>query len=242
MSQLTLTNPETNSGIPAGFSATKGKALKISVRASSAITLLVLAGCQSTPFEQEPDVVIAPEPVECPVCVVPECPELIVLEPPVAAPIPAVIATPGLNGQLPIIGALEWARVEPSNLTLEARIDTGAETSSIHAEDIQAVEKDGKRYVRFKLENPETKEMISMERRVKRRIVVKQNIDGPLDRRYVVSLQVSLGDSSRWLELSLTDREYFEYPLLLGRNLLVDEFIVDVSKRHTLPKTTAQAN
>lgn len=221
--------------------------MKIKLRASSAILLLALAGCQSTPHEQEAPTIaipeiVAPEPVECPVCVITQCPEMKPAEPAViAAPTPPVIAAPDSNGHLPVIGALEWARVEPSSLVLEARIDTGAETSSIHAENIKLVEKDGKRYVRFELENTETKEVVSLERKVKRRIVVKQNSDGPLDRRYVVSMRVSMGGISTWTELSLTDRDNFEYPLLLGRNLLVDEFVVDVSKHHTLPKLKAES-
>ena len=166
-------------------------------------------------------------------CVVPACPEPGAEE--LAAAALALQSTAN-DASLPVIGALEWASIEPSGLVMEARIDTGAETSSIHAEDILPVEKDGVKYVRFKLQHPETDEEIELERRVKRRVLIKQSVDGPSDRRYVVALQVTLGEVKNWLELSLTDRGNFDYPLLLGRNLLVDEFVVDVSKRHTIPK------
>jgi hypothetical protein len=47
---------------------------------------------------------------------------------------------------------------------------------------------------------------------------------------------VTVGEKRTWLDVSLSDREDFEFPLLLGRNLLLDEFVVDVSRRHTRSK------
>ncbi len=154
---------------------------------------------------------------------------------PVPTPAPAPVAAEG-DGPT-VIGAVEWALVEPSDLIMEARIDTGAETSSIHAEDIRLVEKDGKRYVQFHLLNRETGEQVPVERRLHRRIVIKQNTEGaPEDRRYVVRMWVTIGESRLWLDVSLSDRDDFEYELLIGRNMLMDEFIVDVSKQHTQSK------
>ena len=124
---------------------------------------------------------------------------------------------------------------------LEARIDTGAETSSIHAEDIQLIEKDGKRWIRFNLENPQTGAMIPLERRLHRRILVKTKAEGVTDRRYVVRMWVTLGQTRVWLDVSLSDRDDFEFPLLIGRNMLVDHFSVDVSKHHTLTKPTTES-
>jgi hypothetical protein len=143
------------------------------------------------------------------------------------------MATTAGKMHLPIVGAVEWATVEPVNLALEARIDTGAETSAIHAEDIQVVEKDGKRYVRFNLVNPENKEKIAMEERVRRKVLIKQP-DAEPDRRYVVELWISLGEVRSLIEVTLSDRLDYEYPLLIGRNFLVDTVIVDVSRHHTL--------
>jgi hypothetical protein len=134
---------------------------------------------------------------------------------------------------LPIVGAVEWATVEPGNLRMEARIDTGAETSSIHSEDVRLVERDGKRYVYFKLLNPDTGEVVEMEERLRRRVLIKQPDREP-ERRYVVRLWITLGDTEARVEVSLSDRDVFEYPLLIGRNFLTDVVIVDVSRRHVL--------
>lgn len=203
---------------------------------------LVLAGCETTPMEPvEPvaPVCPVPEPVECPACELTHCPSLEVQPPapvqcePVA---PLVCPEPSLDTRFQVIGEKEWALVEPSDFVYEARIDTGAETSSIHAVDIQLVEKDGKRWVRFKLPNPETDEMLSLERRLHRRVLIKQTASEEMERRYVVRMWVTLGDTRVWLDVSLSDREDFEFPVLIGRNMLLDNFAVDVSRKNVLPK------
>lgn len=196
--------------------------------------VLILSGCQNMPSQVEPIGEPSPQPsqVECPVC-----PELVCPAPQVVEKIVTKYKPAPIDENAPtIIGAVEWAFVEPGDIALEARVDSGAETSSIHAEDIQVLEKDGKRYVRFSLEDPQSKKPIPLERRLHRTIIVKQNVEGTPDRRYVVRMWVTVGKTRTWLDVSLSNRSDFEYGLLLGRNMLVDDFIVDVSKHHTQPK------
>ena len=142
------------------------------------------------------------------------------------------MATTAGKLHLPIIGAVEWARVEPADLWVEARVDTGAETTSIHAEDIQLIERDGKRYVSFVLIDAITGSKYPQELRLRRRVLIKQN-GGPDQRRYVVRMWVTLGDSRSRIDVNLADRSGFEYPMLIGRNFLTDTMIVDVSRHHT---------
>ncbi|MFT6956977.1 MAG: hypothetical protein ACJAYC_001983 [Halieaceae bacterium] len=200
-----------------------------------------LAGCQTAPPIATPEPQICPviEAVSCPACEVQQCPEPEVIvdittECKPAPPTACVITQ--TESKYISIGEREWALVEPSDLVLEARIDTGAATSSLHAEDIQLIEKDGKRWVRFNLIDPDTAAKIPIERRLHRRIRVKHNADNIKDRRYVVRMWVTLGETRVWLDVSLTDRDNFEFPVLIGRNMLVDNFTVDVSTHHTLPK------
>jgi len=177
----------------------------------------------------------APEVVELPVPA-PQCPAPAVVERIVTKIIPAELppmATTAGKMHLPIIGAVEWAKIEPSGLLVESRIDTGADTTSIHAEDIQLVEKDGKRYVRFVLIDAVNGEELQQELRLRRRVLIKQN-DGPYDRRYVVRMWVTLGKTKSRIDVNLSDRSDFKYPMLIGRNFLTDSMIVDVSRHHTL--------
>lgn len=201
------------------------------------LSLSLAAACSS--LQPEPEVADCPA-VEIPVCPVcpdetlaaPTCPEPRVIEKivTVPAPAPAKAATAGeLN--LPIVGAVEWATVEPGNIRMAARIDTGAATTSIHAESIELIEKDGKRWVHFALLDPATNEQVQIEERLRRKVVIKQN-GGDEERRYVVKLWISLGEIRSLVEVTLSDRDHMEYPLLIGRNMLVDTAIVDVSRKN----------
>lgn len=205
------------------------------------LCLLWLTGCVA-PLKTEPPQAEcpAPEPMECPVCPEPEvCPEPSVVEKVVTktvikkVPVAPTPPPTGAKPVLPTIGAVEWVTVEPSNLRLEARIDTGAEISAISAENIELVEIDGKRYVRYTLRDPKTKKEFREETRLRKRVLIK-HADEESERRYVVRMWVNLGKTRARIDVSLSDRNDLEYPMLIGRNLLTDAVIVDVSRHHTL--------
>jgi hypothetical protein len=143
------------------------------------------------------------------------------------------MATTAGKMHLPIVGAIEWVRIEPAGLLLESRMDTGAVTTSVHADNIQLVEKEGKRYVRFVLTDPNSDEKVEQELRLRRRVLIKQS-GLPDTRRYVVRMWVTLGETRSRIDVNLSDRTGFEYPLLIGRNFLTDSMIVDVSRHHTV--------
>ena len=164
------------------------------------------------------------------------CPASKVVERVVTKMVPAELppmATTAGKMHLPIVGAIEWVRIEPAGLLLESRIDTGAVTTSVHADNIQLVEKEGRRYVRFLLTDPNTGETVQQELRLRRRVLIKQS-GLPDTRRYVVRMWVTLGETRSRIDVNLSDRAGFEYPLLIGRNFLTDSMIVDVSRHHTV--------
>ena len=200
------------------------------------LLLLLLSGCSLVaPDRWGSNVCPAPEVIELPAEAA-QCPAPQVVERVVTKLIPAALppmATTAGKMHLPIVGAVEWVKVEPSNLVLESRIDTGADTTSIHAEDIQLIEKDGRRYVQFVLLDPSNGARHPQELRLRRRVIIKQN-NGPDDRRYVVRMWLTLGASRARVDVNLSDRTDFEYPLLIGRNFLTDSLIVDVSRHHSM--------
>jgi len=130
-----------------------------------------------------------------------------------------------------IIGAVENVRLVPPNVVLKARIDTGAKTTSVDARGITAFERDGDEWVRFVFHFGKKEHMI--ERKVLRTIFIKRHGQEP-QRRYVVNMRIVLGDVSQLIEVTLNNRKTYTYPVLIGRNFLRDNFIVDVSKKHQL--------
>ena len=133
---------------------------------------------------------------------------------------------------LTIIGQLEVIHLQPPGRNLVARVDTGANTSSLDARDIEMFESDGEDYVRFKL--PKTiladGQKQQYERPVSRfvRIIQAGKKD---ERRAVIELKIQLGTVERMAEFTLTNREHLTYRALIGRNILRDFFAVDVANK-----------
>ena len=218
------------------------KLMNLATSGFSVLALSILAGCSVfQPGKAPVQCPTPPEPPPSPVRASPEelqCPEPQVIEKIVEVPAPlppAAMATTAGKMHLPIIGAVEWVTVEPGNVQMEARIDTGAETTSVHAEDIQLVEKDGKRYVQFTLLDPASGEQVALEERLRRKVLIKQSAGDP-ERRYVVRMWLTLGETRSRVDVTLSDRDFLDYPLLIGRNFLVDTMIVDVSQQYLLPR------
>ena len=130
-----------------------------------------------------------------------------------------------------IIGEVENVRLVPPNIVLKARIDTGAQTTSIDARDITPFERDGKQWVRFVC--MDGKKEHTLERKVVKIVQIKRHGKAAQDR-YVINMRIILGNVSQLIHVNINDREAYSYPVLIGRNFLRDYFIVDVAKKHQL--------
>ncbi len=110
-------------------------------------------------------------------------------------------------------------------LTFPAKLDTGADVSSLSATDINVFEKDGRSWVRFTYQNAQgieeefTKRLVS-EMRVKPR-PGEASIARP-----VVRMTVKMGDLEKSVDVNLRDRTSFEYSMILGRNFLNNNIVV----------------
>jgi hypothetical protein len=137
----------------------------------------------------------------------------------------ALAATAGAT-EPDIFGWAEPVVLEETGFRLEAKLDTGAETSSLDAIDIRRFRRKGESWVRFTVEDHDQGEDVRLERPLLRRVLIKRH-DGDAQRRSVVSLTVCLGDHRREVEFSLIDRSQFDYPVLLGRSALAGVAVVD---------------
>ena len=157
--------------------------------------------------------------------------------PPVAAPVcPAVREDRGradrLKGKL-IVGEVEKFYLAGPGHIYTARIDSGAETSSIHARNIKRFERDGSNWVRFDVPVPGADgEWATMEREISRRVRVIQASAEEAERRVVVELQFAIGDHQQVAEFTLADRTNLTYEVLIGRNVLRDVMLIDVGKEY----------
>jgi hypothetical protein len=138
------------------------------------------------------------------------------------------------DGKL-ILGEEEWVYVPGLEESFKARVDTGATTSSISAIDIVPFERDGKDWVKFKIEHDGIKSQeVSLP--VERWVKIKQSSAEGSQRRAVIVANIQIGDLKDKTEFTLADRTHLTYPLLLGRSFFRDVAVVDVSKKYVQDK------
>lgn len=128
-----------------------------------------------------------------------------------------------------IAGWVERVAMLPGNELALAKLDTGAKTSSIHAEDIEYFEREGEDWVRYTLVLKESKAVVHRvprESSVVRTIYVKDHEQRP-DPRPVVELEFCMDGRRHSALFSLVHRGAFLYSILLGREFLAGSFVVD---------------
>lgn len=135
-----------------------------------------------------------------------------------------------------VLGRSEWIGLPDVGTYLKARIDSGANTSSLSAREITRFERDGENWVRFKLGLADDDVVVDAVR--------DEWIEAPIDRRVriiqatgeesrpVVTLMMTLGAIREPVEFTLSDRTHLDFPALLGRRFLLDIAVVDVAERY----------
>lgn len=136
-----------------------------------------------------------------------------------------------------ILGWAEHVLVGRSQLEMEAKLDTGADTSSIDASEIRRYRNEKKKlWVEFRLSDDDSGRTIRYKKKLVRYAYIKEH-DGPSQKRPVVEMTVCLGDHPMEIEVSLVDRSGFAFPVLLGRNALKGRVVVDSELEYTAQPT-----
>lgn len=153
----------------------------------------------------------------------------------------AVSAGVAVGAEKYIFGWLERIAVQDGTVLLDAKLDTGATTSSIDARNIYRFRRGKKRFVRFELPIAQSGDARLIERPLVRMVRIKQH-DGQYQRRPVVTLDICIGRVQRRVEFSLVDRRNFDQPVLLGRNALAGSALVDSDLERTAQPRCDQAS
>ncbi len=151
---------------------------------------------------------------------------------PIVVPAPAqVVVTQNLDF---VLGEVEKVRLDAIDQSFDARIDTGAVTSSLNAVDIEEFERNGEQWVRFHLNNNTAKEEEQqwIEAPVIRFVKIRQSTTNEVERRAVVELWIKLGKIHEKAQFTLADRSQMSHPILIGREFIRDIAVVDVSKKY----------
>lgn len=128
-----------------------------------------------------------------------------------------------------IIGHLESIELPELGIKqLTVRVDTGAQTSSLHVDNIQRVLVGTKPAVSFDI-HPEIHNVEKVVRCTALLHDVRKvkSSNGISEQRYVIKTLAVLGAHQWNIEITLTDRSDMTYLMLLGRQALNEHFYID---------------
>ncbi|MDG1417016.1 MAG: 30S ribosomal protein S6--L-glutamate ligase [Maricaulis sp.] len=128
-----------------------------------------------------------------------------------------------------LLGWEEWASLPKLGLpAIKAKVDTGARTSALHAVSVEPFGPIENPQVRFILhpipERPDI-EVVCSAPALGRRDVTSSN--GETELRWVIETPLRIGDREWLVEMTLTNRETMNYRMLLGRQAIQSDMVVD---------------
>lgn len=113
---------------------------------------------------------------------------------------------------------------------IPAKVDTGAYTSSLHCSDVEVVQLRGRQTLSFRLIDKTADDSRRFfTRHFSQRMI--RNSFGVAELRYVIKTRLVLFGHTFRAEFTLADRERLKNPVLLGRKILRNRFVVDVSQK-----------
>lgn len=157
----------------------------------------------------------------------------------------SLLLVPGLGvaAEKTVYGLNEYAKLAGIDLEVAAKLDTGAKTASLSARDIKRFKRNGESWVRFYLaidtaHSHPIELPLARVSKIKRRAGDYDPDEGKnYTARPVIALEVCMGTALRSIEVNLTDRSTFQYPLLIGSEALKRfDALVDPSLKYAAGK------
>ena len=112
---------------------------------------------------------------------------------------------------------------------IHAKIDTGAYTCSLHCHKAEVV--DGKlEFILLDQEHPEFTGMKFVFANFEKRDI--KNSFGEVEKRFVIVTSITIFEEVITTEFSLSNRGSLKFPILIGRKILRNRFLIDVTKKN----------
>lgn len=120
---------------------------------------------------------------------------------------------------------------------IHAKIDTGAYTSSLHCHKAEVI--DGRlEFILMDEEHPEFTGMKFISHNFDKRDI--KNSFGETENRFVIVTSIKIFNEEITSEFSLSNRGSLKFPILLGRKIIRNRYIIDVTKRNLSYKEKRQ--
>ncbi|CAG5073337.1 hypothetical protein DYBT9623_04788 [Dyadobacter sp. CECT 9623] len=137
-----------------------------------------------------------------------------------------------MKHSLQIIGATDIVDLpELGWFNVPVRIDSGATTSSIHCSRVKLIKEGEQIQLQFYLDKKKGAPQESFIVDEFKETFVR-NSSGKEEKRYVIKTKIKIFGKKIRTEFSLANRRKMQYPILLGRKLLKNRFLIDVSQKN----------
>lgn len=135
-----------------------------------------------------------------------------------------------------------WGNVEKvflveKNVALDAKLDTGAEMTSLSAQHITYFKQKDRTWVRFSLTDG-AKTFFFIKPLEKMTTILMRQEESQINKkirtyRPVIKMVIRIGSQQKAVLVNLTDRRYFHYPMLIGKEALKNfNVLVDVNRNY----------
>jgi hypothetical protein len=148
----------------------------------------------------------------------------------------------GSAEQKRVIGWREWVQLPDLGVVeMKAKVDTGADNSSLHAFNVERIERDGAEYVRFEIHPKQRSKKptihceapLVMEKKVK-------NPGGRTELRPVIRTRVVVAGEELEALVNLTSRDEMGFRMLLGRRAVRSRFVIDPGRSYLGPRPSRE--
>ncbi|RUO65996.1 Uncharacterized conserved protein [Pseudidiomarina planktonica] len=133
------------------------------------------------------------------------------------------------------LGWREWGALPELGIAaIKMKVDTGAKTSCLHAFKLEPFERDGQQWLRIWMhpEQNSDREQICEAQIHDQRAVTDSG--GHTEQRYVIKSRLVIGDFDSPIELTLTNRDSMKFRMLLGRQAMRRQFLVNPDASYLL--------
>ncbi|WP_439557238.1 ATP-dependent zinc protease family protein [Dyadobacter sp.] len=137
-----------------------------------------------------------------------------------------------MKGKVQLIGETDIVDLPDLGwFNVPVRIDSGATTSAIHCSRVKLIKEGEQTRLQFYLDKKKGAPQQSYIVDDYKETIIR-NSSGKEEKRYVIKTGIRIFGKKIRTEFSLANRRKMQYPILLGRKLLRNRFIIDVSQKN----------
>jgi hypothetical protein len=125
------------------------------------------------------------------------------------------------------LGTVEEVILLPWGVKLQARVDSGAATTSLDARNLKVIDRTAEFFL------PTASGGLELRIPIKRWVRIKSALGR--QRRPIVELELCIGPKRVNVQANLADRSGLKYPILIGRNTLRTDFVIDCTQNMCAP-------